>query len=115
MQRGASGIASGEAASTTPPASAARNFDGIVSRCLESSVCSKVPRKAINRVLGGRPEAKNPDGWVGGALPSGFHNACHASATLSHSPPHCNPFLINCPTRPHPGPSQGRIARGQKG
>src|SRR5947209_898024 len=45
MQRGAAAMVSGEAASTTPPASAARNFDGTVSRCFASSACSKVPRK----------------------------------------------------------------------
>src|SRR5579884_402164 len=109
IERGAAAVVSGEAARTTPPASAARNLDGIVSRCLASSACSKVPRKAIkappghagpssrrrrrvlgSRVLVSRAEAEDPGGWVGGALPPG--SSLHALPTITHSLPQCNPF-----------------------
>ncbi len=73
IERGAAAVVSGEAASTTPPASAARNFEGTVSRCFASSACSKVPRK----IKGSHADERNlnPGGWVGGALPPGFRDA----------------------------------------
>jgi hypothetical protein len=70
---GADDVVSGEAANTTPAASAARNFAGTVSRCFASSACSKVPRK----IKGSHASERNlnPGGWVGGALPPGFRDA----------------------------------------
>src|SRR5437588_1224050 len=114
IERGASCEVSGEAASTTPADSVARNLAGIVSRCLMSSVCSNVPRNAIkrfapalsrgshpegSRVLFCRAEALNPGGWVGGALPPGFQ--LHAGPTVTHFLPQCNPTPITSPTWPH--------------
>src|SRR5207248_8566335 len=108
IDRGAPGVVSGEAASTTPPARGARNFAGMVRRCLASSVCSKVPRKAINRpdpvrsrgchaagsrVLIRGAEAQEP-GWLGGRSPATRVPHRIASPTISHNLPRCNLFPI---------------------
>src|SRR4051795_8274826 len=54
----------------TPPLSAVRNFDGIVSRFLASRVCSKVPVKAKTHVVGRRRGGQSiRGGGVGGAPP----------------------------------------------
>src|SRR5579884_1233273 len=123
-ERGVPGSVSNDAASTTRPTRASRNFDGIVRRPLASSVCSKVPRKGVkaahppaSRVLVKMAEVRwvregirlNPGGWVGGALPPGLDLVC---PTLPHSLPQCNPNPILPPTSPWPRPRCAAIARG---
>src|SRR5881275_3796003 len=65
--RGESGVTSWEAARTTPPESAARNFEGTVSLCLASSACSNVPRK----FKGSHPAGRILEpGWPSGRSPA---------------------------------------------
>src|SRR3954452_19471633 len=71
---------------TTPPLSAARNFDGTVSRFLASRLCSKVPVKAKAHVVGEAGGGQSiRGGGVGGAPPprTGFAPATYP--TSSHS------------------------------
>jgi hypothetical protein len=95
IERGEPGAVSGESASTTPPASAARYLAGTVSRCFASSAYSKVPRKI--KVVHEFGRSSNPGGWVGGALPPGSY--VHAWPTVTHFPPLCNPNATLIPTR----------------
>jgi hypothetical protein len=99
IERGAPGPVSGEAASTTPLASAARYFAGTVRRCLASRVCSKVPWKfkGSHEVL-----ANFKPGWLGGRSPA--TRVPHASPTIPHFLPLCNSNLIPPPTTPGPRP-----------
>src|SRR5919199_1291460 len=80
---------------TTPPDSAARNFDGIVSRFLASRLCSNVPVKAkahVSREAGDGGQSIR-GGGVGGAPPprTGFAPATYP--TLPHSATQ-NPTLV---------------------
>src|ERR671933_519474 len=91
----------------TFPLSAARNFDGTVSRFFASSVCSKVPWKAKAHVLHAR-ESVDPR-WRSGrspATPDRLRNA-----KLPHFPPLCKTILVQCPTRVRFGPDAD-VGRG---
>src|SRR3954451_1882882 len=70
----------------TPLLNSPRNFDGIVSRFLASSVCSKVPVKAKAHKREGRGQSIR-GGGVGGAPPprNGF-----ARCKVPHNVPLCN-------------------------
>src|SRR3954447_7377146 len=68
----------------TPLLNSPRNFDGIVSRCLASSVCSKVPVKA--KAHGRRERSQSiRGGGVGGAPPPRNGFAAAKYPTSSHS------------------------------
>src|SRR3954453_2064540 len=79
----------------TGPASCVRNFDGTVSRCLASSVCSKLPLKA--KAHGVRREGVESirGGGVGGAPPP--RTGC-SRGKVPHSAPLCNTTVVICPT-----------------
>src|SRR4051794_36664267 len=80
----------------TFPLSAARNFDGTVSRFFASSVCSKVPWKAKAHVLAAR-ESVDPR-WRSGrspATPDRLRNV-----KVPHFPPLCNTEPVQHDTRP---------------
>src|SRR3954467_15568882 len=73
----------------TPPASAARNLAGIVSRFFASSECSKVPWKAKAHVSNwGRRVQSIRGGGVGGAPPPRTGFAKGTYPTPSHSATH---------------------------
>src|SRR3954449_1959966 len=87
----------------TGPASCARNFDGTVSRCFASSVCSKLPLKAKAhgvRESGGVESIRG--GGVGGAPPP--RTGC-SSWKVPHSLPLRNTILVMCPTDHESGPN----------
>src|SRR5215208_5572293 len=83
---------SGPFTRNTLPASWARNFDGTVSRCFASSVCSKLPLKAKAHVWGSRVDPR----WRSGRSPATPDRLCkwectpqrptlqHSSHLLSH-------------------------------
>src|SRR5215210_3986084 len=77
---------SGPLTRKTLPASCARNFDGTVSRCFASSVCSKLPLKAKAHVVRGVPVGVESirGGGVGGAPPPRTGCSAGTYPTLSH-------------------------------
>src|SRR5215203_1690311 len=86
----------------TGPASCARNFDGTVSRCFASSVCSKLPLKAKAhgvRESGGVESIRG--GGVGGAPPP--RTGC-SSWKVPHFAPLCNTIVFIRPTNAGSGP-----------
>src|SRR3954453_18424641 len=86
----------------TGPASCARNFDGTVSRCFASRVCSKLPLKA--KAHGVRESGASKSirgGGVGGAPPP--RTGC-SSWKVPHFVPLCNTFLFIRPTKGEDGP-----------
>src|SRR4051812_41879767 len=94
----------------TPLLKSARNFDGIVSRCLASRVCSKVPVKAKAHGLSEREARRGQSirgGGVGGAPPprNGF-----AQGKVPHNAPLCNTEPARCPTRLSRSQQSGRFA-----
>src|SRR6185295_9730277 len=80
----------------TGPASCARNFDGTVSRCFASSVCSKLPLKAKAHEVRWEGVESIRGGGVGGAPPP--RTGCSAGK-LPHSVPLCNTIVVICPTK----------------
>src|SRR5215203_1506027 len=77
----------------TLPANCARNFDGTVSRCFASSVCSKLPLKAKAHVSGGPVKSSRSEvaEWEeprhpGPAVPAGQYPTPSHSATQLASP-----------------------------
>src|SRR3954453_10156146 len=86
----------------TGPASCARNFDGTVSRCFASRVCSKLPLKA--KAHGVRESGASKSirgGGVGGAPPP--RTGC-SSWKVPHFVPLCNTILFVRPTKGEDGP-----------
>src|SRR3954466_13410839 len=84
----------------TGPASCVRNFDGTVSRCFASSVCSKLPLKAKAHVVRRfRAEAESIRGGGGGGLPPP-RTSCAAETypTPSHFATQLPPFVPPCPS-----------------
>src|SRR6188472_4362812 len=71
----------------TLPLSAARNFDGTVSRFFASSVCSKVPWKAKAHVVRQGSQSIR-GGGVGGAPPPRTGFATTSYPTFPHSATH---------------------------
>ena len=79
----------------TGPASCARNFDGTVSRCFASSVCSKLPLKAkahVQPMGGSRVDPR----WRSGRSPA-TPTGC-SSGKLPHNVPLCNTIVVIRPT-----------------
>src|ERR1044072_6076335 len=85
----------------TGPASCVRNFDGTVSRCFASSVCSKLPLKAKAHVVRKEEGVESiRGGGVGGAPPP--RPGCSVGK-LPHSVPLCNTNIVIRPTELEPG------------
>ena len=96
----------GRIARTTPPANAARNRAGTVSRCFASSECSKVPFEGQG--FSSREEDRTRvAGWEEPCHP-GSMNRC--GTTLTHSLPQCNPNCIRSPTSPPPPDTNAGLA-----
>src|SRR3954464_15973673 len=103
----------------TPPASAARNLAGIVSRFFASSECSKVPWKAKAHVSNwGRRVQSIRGGGVGGAPPPRTGFARGTYPTLSQSATHFSSDLpqnlSHVRKRTRKGVVCRRIAVGQR-
>src|SRR4051812_8705724 len=81
----------------TPLLRSARNLDGMVSRCLASRLCSKVPVKAKAHVRSRsrRNGQSIPGGGVGGAPPPGNG---FARGKVPHFVPLCNTEPVQRPT-----------------
>src|SRR3954468_18210306 len=90
----------------TGPASCVRNFDGTVSRCFASSVCSKLPLKAKAHVVRKEGVESIRGGGGGGAPPP--RTGCSAGK-LPHSVPLCNTNIVIRPTKLEPGPQSDRF------
>src|SRR5215210_2778531 len=88
----------------TGPANCARNFDGTVSRCFASSVCSKLPLKPKAHVV--REVESIRGGGVGGAPPP--RTGC-SSGNVPHSVPLCNTIVVIRPTELERGPIPDRF------
>src|SRR4051794_38818298 len=91
----------------TGPASCMRNFEGTVSRCFASSVCSKLPLKAKAHVVRKEGVESIRGGGVGGAPPP--RTGC-SMGKLPHSVPLCNTNIVNRPTKLEPGPQSDRFS-----
>src|SRR5436190_8331265 len=91
----------------TGPASCARNFDGTVSRCFASSVCSKLPLKAKAHVVRKEGVESIRGGGVGGAPPP--RTGCSAGK-LPHYVPLCNTNVVIRPTKLEDGPRTDRFS-----
>src|SRR3954453_13342329 len=90
----------------TGPASCVRNFEGTVSRCFASSVCSKLPLKAKAHVVRKEGVESIRGGGVGGAPPP--RTGCSAGK-LPHSVPLCNTNSVFRPTKLEAGPVSDRF------
>src|SRR4051794_26265510 len=82
----------------TVPDNWVRNFDGTVSRCFASSVCSKLPLKAKAHVVRRfRVEVESiRGGGVGGAPPPRTGCAARTYPTPSHFATQLPPFVPPC-------------------
>src|SRR3954463_2404604 len=97
----------------TGPASCARNFDGTVSRCFASSVCSKLPLKA--KAHGVRESGSSESirgGGVGGAPPP--RTGCSVGK-LPHSVPLCNTIIVIRPTKLEGSPQSDGLSLQTRG
>src|SRR5215208_6677660 len=92
---------SGPRTRNTLPASWARNFDGTVSRCFASSVCSKLPLKAKAHEVRREGVESIRGGGVGGAPPP--RTGC-SRGNVPHSAPLCNTTVVIRPTNLEPCP-----------
>src|SRR6476469_2278473 len=96
----------------TGPASCVRNFEGTVSRCFASSVCSKLPLKAKAHVVRTEGVESIRGGGVGGAPPP--RTGCSVGK-LPHSVPLCNTIVVIRPTNREPGPQTHRFSLQRHG
>src|SRR4051812_24025141 len=91
----------------TEPASCVRNFDGTVSRCFASSVCSKLPLKAKAHWVRREGVESIRGGGVGGAPPP--RTGC-STGKLPHYVPLCNTNRVIHPTKLRTGPGSARFS-----
>src|SRR3954464_15838691 len=96
----------------TGPASCVRNFDGTVSRCFASSVCSKLPLKAKAHWVRREEVESIRGGGVGGAPPP--RTGCSAGK-LPHYVPLCNTNVVIRPTKLEPSLESDRFSLQTRG